>query len=74
MWLAVERNQAAALSQFQDHFASTRLLERRKRTARIARTGKQRRFVRAKEEDIDAGNYLQNFSGDLLGGRHSDVE
>src|SRR4029077_11006986 len=72
--IAIARNQATAFSQLQDHFVSARFLERRKRMARVARAGEQRCFVRAKEEDIDAGNYLQNFSGDLLGRRHSDVE
>ena len=72
--LAIARNQAAAFSQFQDHFASAGFLECRKRAARIARAGKQRGFVRAEKEDIHGGNDLQNFPWDLLGRRHSDVE
>src|SRR6516162_1671846 len=70
----VARNQAAALSKFQDHFARACFFKRRKRAPRVVRAGEQRGLVRAEKEDIDARNDLQNFSGNLLGRRHSYVE
>src|SRR5579864_5022177 len=71
---AIARNQAAAFSQCQDHFASARFFECCKCAARIARAGEQRGFVRAEKKDIHAGNDLQNFPRDLLSRGHSDVE